>query len=659
LGPIVRTVVACAALAAAAGCSFSESEPRYQTGLEGLDIVAVAPSVLLPGTRVVVQGRSFIGAPWGKSELVLAGTFESGGAIREVEARVPANFVDFEHLDLPVTEDLIAQLGAREGQFRGTARVEVDSAIDRQVHESRAIEVSLTLATELTPRLDQLEDGSVIFVNDRLFVRGDGILLGGAEGTTYAEVSGCFQPGLDGELGPCTPVGPINVPVAPDGPFDRQQASFPFAPEIAGIRGGVFRGQVQLRNVHASGAVLESAPLTAEYQVTQAQVLAVNPNAVSLGQYMAVEGGGFVGGATDQLTLLHLVGDYTDDGGSPPIAIDTVLVPEFVSGRLIRYVMNEDDDLGRTLRLRGGAGVLTGTITPIVSFRDDEVTGAPRELRLRIAPVKQVVYLHFTPQYVTSLQHFGLRGVEDRIRARVLEVVRRDYRTVNLEVRGEQPDDFSLYSEVEIGGPDPNGLGLLGYDNTPGKDVGNLRLHDRIGGVNAQTQADGYPGYGGVFVDSLFIFSEHPGGFAPPSPGQDPAFDDIFDPFRPDRGGTPVDAEDAAGVPVLDSGDRCPAQDRDEQIACAVWVLGSLIGTTVSHELGHSLGLANPGGPDVHLLTDKPGRLMEAGGGRSFGERAELFGEGPGRFCDLEYLYLRDILPAEEPEDLSERPDCL
>jgi hypothetical protein len=320
--------------------------------------------------------------------------------------------------------------------------------------------------------------------------------------------------------------------------------------------------------------------------------------------------------------------------------------------------MNEDDDLGRSLRLRGGSGMLTGTITPVVSFRGDQVTGAALQFSLRVAPVMQVVHLNFTSQYVTSLQNFGLRAVEDRIRERVVEVVRRDYRTIHLEVRSDRPTDFSLYAEVEIGGPDPNGLGLLGYDNTPGKDVGNERLHDRIGGVNAQTQADGFPGFGGVFVDSLFIFSEHPGKFAPTSSGQDSLFDDLFDPFRPDRGGTPADEYELLGVPFLDSGESCPANHRRGQVACAVWALGSLIGTTVSHELGHSVGLADPGGPDVHILTDLPNRLMEAGGGRTFRERAELRGEGPGGFCDREYVYLRNILPSDEPEDPTPRPAC-
>ena len=639
------------AVLAASACSFSESGPHYQTGLEGLEILSVAPGVVLPGTVVSVEGRSFIDQPWGQSELRLAGSF--GG--REVDVRVPVRFVDFEHVEVVVSEDMLGQLGAREGDFAGTAQVAVESSVDGQLHTTSAIQVALAFRTELTPRLDAVQDGTVIYVNDQLTVNGADMLLGGDEGTTYAEVKGCFA--LAGG-GACQEVGPVSVPVVPASRFDRTSGTFAFVPEIAGIRAGAFEGQVRLRNLHGRGPVLASEPASAGYQVTEAEVTGVDPGEASLGQYVEVTGGGFVGGATDQVTLLHLVGSYQADGGGPAVDIDTFLVPEFVAGRVVRYVVNEDDDLGQAFDLRGGSGELAGTVTPVVSFRDDEVTGAARPFTVRLAPLKQVVYLDFTTQYVTSLQHFGLRAVEPAIRARILEVVRRDYRTLNVEFRTEEPTDFSLYSVVDIGGPDPNGLGLIGYDNTPGKDVGNLRLHDRIGGVNATTQADGFPGYGGVFVDSMFLFSEHPADFAPDSPGQDAMFDEVFDPFRPDRGGEPVGEGDPAPRALADGG-GCPGASRAEQIDCAVWVLGSLIGTTISHELGHSLGLANPGGSEVHIVTDKPDRLMEGGGTRSFRERAELDGEGPGMFCDQEYVYLRAILAAEEAEDGSPRPDCL
>jgi hypothetical protein len=89
-----------------------------------------------------------------------------------------------------------------------------------------------------------------------------------------------------------------------------------------------------------------------------------------------------------------------------------------------------------------------------------------------------------------------------------------------------------------------------------------------------------------------------------------------------------------------------------------VWALGSLIGTTLSHEMGHSFGLANPFGEGFHNVLDEPNRLMDAGGDRPFAERAELFGEGPAKFCDSEYDYLREILPTDAPRDTRPRPPC-
>jgi hypothetical protein len=89
-----------------------------------------------------------------------------------------------------------------------------------------------------------------------------------------------------------------------------------------------------------------------------------------------------------------------------------------------------------------------------------------------------------------------------------------------------------------------------------------------------------------------------------------------------------------------------------------MWALANLIGTTISHEIGHSVGLANPDGGDFHHLSDAPNRLMDSGSSRSFEERAELAGSGPGQFCDEAYLYLRSILPSTEPEDLANRPTC-
>src|SRR5690606_15779183 len=109
-----------------------------------------------------------------------------------------------------------------------------------------------------------------------------------------------------------------------------------------------------------------------------------------------------------------------------------------------------------------------------------------------------------------------------------------------------------------------------------------------------ETQQDGYPGYGGVFIESLMSFSMHP-AIGESIPGADATFDAVFDPVRPDRGTIVTGADLSAGLPAVGPGD-CPASGRAERIACAVRTMGSLIGTTLAHEIGHSLGLANPFG---------------------------------------------------------------
>ncbi len=185
---------------------------------------------------------------------------------------------------------------------------------------------------------------------------------------------------------------------------------------------------------------------------------------------------------------------------------------------------------------------------------------------------------------------------------------------------------------VEIGGPDPNGRGLFGYDNTPGKDVNNLRLFDAIGGANAETQMDGFPGFGGVFVESLFGFSEHPPeGLPTGGPDPDPLFDEIFDGVR----ATPATLAEVRGE-----------GSRASEVEHAIDALSSIIGETSAHEIGHSLGLADPFGssPVFHNAGDGPGCLMDSGGSRPLGERAGEPGFSATRLCGDSPAYLDGIL---------------
>jgi len=644
----LRLAAAGLGAAALAGCATSDP---VDVGLEGLALSAIEPPVVVTGTTLAIAGDSFVDAPWGDSTLHLVGT---AGA-RTVDVAIPAVFVDYDHMTAAVDPTVIAALGADQGvvRFAGQAVMEVVSAVDGETYRSEPLTLTLDAAATLVPEVTTVQTGGLLFVNDRVQVDGRGFLLGGDEGQTVAVITGCFQPTGSGT---CTPVTRREVVTQPSAPYQRDQISFRFVPAIAGIREGDFSGAVVIENRHAGGATLASASFPIDYSLVSAQIFQVTPPAASLGQYVLIDGGGFVGGEAGALTEIRLVGTFTPTGQTQGAPVDLILIPEFESGNRVRYVVSTDDALGQAIDLRTVTGSFTGTIQPIVSYGGDQVSGPTTSVALGIAPVKQVVHLDFRPSYVESLRQFGLRAVDQQIRAQVVATVRAAYPAVNLEVRTEPPTDFALYSLVEIHGPDPNGMGLFGYDNSPGKDTGNLRLWDRLGGVNAVTQQDGYPGYGGVFIESLMAFSQHPAS-GPSAPIADPLFDELFDPFRPDRGDIIVGADLSGGVAVVTAG-QCPAGDRSTRIGCAVYAMGNLIGTTLAHEIGHSLGLANPYSEGFHDFGDEPNRLMDAGGDRPFAERAVLGGRGPAVFCDDEYQYLREILPSSLPADTSPRPRC-
>lgn len=642
-----------AALAVAPLACGEEPKGREETGLEALGLSDVSPRVVVPGTRLVLAGRSFLDQPLGVSWLRLEGTY----AGLPVDTYLPADFVDFARLDTLVTPALVQLLGPPDGTFTGRAQIEVDFVPDGSRHASVPLALTLELAAHLEPVLDDVVAGPTIRVNEPIEVHGAGLLLGGDEGTTFAVVEGCFVSSAgDGQ---CVPVDPVEVPVAPVEPGSRERGVFAFVPHIAGIRAGSFEGTVRLRNEHADGHVEESAIRAVAYGLAETLVEAVDDRPATLGRYVEVSGGGFVQSGAGGGTVLRFSGDYlADDGDGLPL--DFEVVPEFVDGRTVRYVINEEDALASALDVRYERGTFVGTVEPVVDWGGEQVVGQPTPVSLRLEPVRQVVYLYWSPTYVEALRLFGLRALDDAVRERVRQVLARDYEGLNLEFRDEPPDDYALYCSIEIAGKDPNGLGLLGYDNTPGKDTDNERLDDKIGGVNAQTLETGQPGFGGVFMESLFSFSQHP----PPGTVANvevatASFDLVFDPFRPDRG-QPVTSTELVGItlPILSSGLPCPAHDRPTQMACAVFVLGSVIGSTVSHELGHSLGLADPYGIEFHDLGDEPNRLMDSGGARSFEERGELYGQGPSRFCTEQYDYLREILPTTEPAPEIERPPC-
>src|SRR5205823_4671227 len=142
-----------------------------------------------------------------------------------------------------------------------------------------------------------------------------------------------------------------------------------------------------------------------------------------------------------------------------------------------------------------------------------------------------------------------------------------------------------------------------------------MRFNDYIGGSNAASAQEGFYAFGGVFIESFLAMSPSVRIDGEPLPIASARFDDIFKSFVPEMGGREIELSE------ISSGPRSPG------VAEAIRVLGNLIGSTVSHEFGHSLGMSiEPG--NFHNLDDEPNELMDSGSNRPFEERAQIDGRG-------------------------------
>lgn len=638
----------------ASGCNPVTTE-RRDTGLDGLSLDAIAPTTLLVGTTLTITGRSFVDTDLATAALIIEGTAGT--------ARLPLTYRSSSEMRATADAAVIAALGATSSDVPSATKVTLEfvSTVDEHRYATE-LGTPLRAAVHLTPSASAVGDG-VAFINQPIAIAGDQLLLGGDEGHAQAVLTGCFRAGTGGVCGlPKT----TTIPLTPATNTARTSAAFPYLPTIAGIAPGQFTGTLRVENVHTDGVITTSPTRDVVFDVQAAQLSGTSTSAASLGQYVVLSGGGFVGGADDASTTLHLQASFVGASGKAT-PIDVVLVPEFRSGLELRYVLDDQDALGRAINLRKDAGLLTGTVEVIVEYGSEKVTTPAIPVQLSILPVRQIVYINFLAEWVGALRRFGLRAADQRIRDRIVKIGRRDYQAINMEFRADLPVDFAIFSQVDISGLYPAGDHSFGYDNTPGKDTNNERLYDRIGGVNAVTQSNGDPGYGGVFLESFFLFSQNPPQDIRGNVESDPVwqsmrdamFDPIFDPFRADRGGRELTATelDALDPPAIENATGCPASDRRMQTACAIFVLANLIGSTVTHEIGHSLGLSDPYGDAFHNPGDCPRRLMDGGADRPFVERAEL-GEQPARFCDGDYAYLREILPSVDAPPILERPAC-
>jgi hypothetical protein len=616
----VRFLLGIALLAA---CSDAVPDPEGAV-LAPPTLDAPYADVLVPGSRVVLLGSGFLAPPAGTTRVRLEGAVDG----RAVAATLAPDPVEPTRLSL-VADGLFR---GTAGRFTGTATVVVRPA-DQPVDLTASTPIELRFAPSIAPVLASLGEPNVA-PGALLAAQGDGI-LSGDEGTTALLLDGTFQP----DEGPARPVRDGRLRVV-EGESRREGTAY-LDSGLFGIRPGSFDGVAWLETTAVDGTVRTSEALDAVRLRQQGPALAdIQPRTAGRGQIVTVTGRGILPNdpTRETATLLRAEGTFTPaDGGAPvelsgPSALK--LLPEtWIDDGEARVVLRTrfDPATGELTGLGSRPGTFDGQVVMEIFAGQDRLAAPPVPLHFEVAPMTQAVYLAYQPGFSEGLGLFGLQGAERAVRDRILEVCRRDYAGFRVEFAEVPPEGRAEFVTVEIGGRDPNGRGLLGLDNTPGKDDENLRLDELLGGRNAETEAAGSLPYGGIFLESFLSFSPDS---PEPATVASPRFDEVFGPFSP--------AVDPDGARPFGAGER-PSGARAAQLADAVRVLGNLVGSTVTHEVGHTLGLARvPYG--VHNLTDIDRELMDSGENRPFCERAELDGCGPATFQGENRAYLERLL---------------
>ena len=528
--------------------------------------------------------------------------------------------------------------------FDGAIRIELVDEIG--VLAQGALEgMTLDFRTDATPQVAPVQSGD-FYANEHIVVSGENFLRPD-EGETWAIVDGTFTY-ADTNLGERTIAGERTL-IRWTG--SRTSAEFHIDPGVYGIRPGRFEGSLRFENSLRNGQPHPGNAQNAHVLTLGQPFLAsLDPPAGSRGQRIRFQGRGFV--PQDEfdsyVMFFRFDGTFTfDSGGELDLTGDNALerppdnvVSDSTAEMAVWYEIVD----GNLIGLGAESGSFVGTITPIFQDTIGVFEGVPYEgdPAFVVLPSKQMVHIKYLPGFSKGLEKYGLQNVEFEIRRRISEVSNRDYERLNVEFVDTPPDDFLEYATIEIGGPDPTGGGKFGYDNTCNvtsqrcKDTNNLFLGDYLGGINVNSADEYNTPFGGVFIESFDFFSPT---VNPDNADASPEFDRVFGPFMPALGGTPV------------RGTEYPDGPRAAAIDEAIWVFGSVIGNTCTHEIGHSLGLAffpqdliRPGEAFHNKI---PGDLyiMDPGSERPFEERGEIRGIGPARFNDRNMDYLLDILP--------------
>ncbi len=620
---------------------FMDNSHQPRTGT--LALSALANQDVLPGLRLRVAGSGFQPSARASTRLSLSGTRNRGSGGEPFELELPSEYVSESELVIPIDIDLWSSLaggslsGSDSVSLSGTLRLELTE--DRLVY-IRSAEAALTLRAQLMPVLDRVTP-SAVFLGDDLVIQGSGFLLDG-EGQMVLTLVGTFvrqvEPGDRSSL----PQSQASLYPRIEHtlvPVSRTEARLPLRARTLGIQPGTLYAQATLENRQVTGAKLTTPTTSVSLSLLRTQLTGIDTKIVRRGQRIGASGAGFLplDLTGDTATAVHLSGTFTLKSDGTVVPTDLTLITDVLDSHRLVFVPHPAvDGSGRLSGLGSRAGRFVGTIEPEVLSGANVQHGVPLpcspQCVVDVGSPLQVLYLKFLNNFTEGLRRFGLRNLELEIREQVLAVVRRTYRDWNVDVRDSLPGDFDEFTTIEIGGPDPNNAGLFGLDNSEALDSGNLRLNDYIGGFNAAADRKGVYAFGGVFIEPFLSLSPR----APkPLPIASPRFDEVFLAFIPEYGGQPASRSELAGA------------ERQAALQEAIRVLGALIGGTVAHEFGHSIGMAVVPGGGSHNLADLDRELMDSGPFRPFEERAELgdYQLRPAGFSDAHRAYLNQILP--------------
>ena len=551
--------------------------------------------------------------------------------------------------ELVASEGLFEAFDARDqASFWGSVEVEVLDPLG-VLARGRIEYIELEFRRHLKPRITQVAAPGTLYPGDWLEVKGEGFLRP-EEGQSWAVVErGELRFAREG--GAPRDLSGERVPIRWE--RSRRRASLFVSPLLVGIEQGEIEATLRFENVLRGGEEVNASPdrQIVNGQIAEAFISSMTPRSGSRGDLITIEGRGFLEGDEAGRYGMYLRYEGQLYPAADPTRAQSYFGAEAIkrvpyrvldAQRIEEEIWYEVDREARTLSGLGAVpGRFEGKISPVLTLDGLEEIGKGLAVELEVRPPRQVVWMRFLPSFTSGLERYGLRNVSVEIEARALEIVRRDYAEYNVEVRSEPPEDTARSMTLEIGGADPTGMNLLGYDNSYNgvpKDTGNLFLEDYLGGYNRPGSEANFSAYGGVFTASFVIFSPT---LWPGEPGTDVRFDEVFGAVMPELGGNPVRA---AEWPVQGESERTRAITR------AIRTLGTLIGHTASHEIGHALGLPFIEGERAdeliyHNRVDTQSALMDSGSARPFRERAELDDAGPSRFNAQNDAYLRAILP--------------